>query len=57
MTGRRYSPEEAARVMANIVAVLRMLREAYERGEVDAEGNETAFGSLIRTSQKVESNR
>ncbi|MGM0743456.1 MAG: hypothetical protein ACQEVT_18005 [Pseudomonadota bacterium] len=33
---------------------LRTIREAYESGEVDAEGRSTGFGTLMRASAPVE---
>lgn len=43
--------------LTEIFRQLRELRASYDRGEVDAEGNPTAFGRLVRTATKVEVKR
>lgn len=49
----RYSRAQAERDKLEIFRQLREIGEAYRRGEVDAEGNETAFGKLVRHAQPV----
>lgn len=53
----RYSKAQAEADMLAIFEELRVLREAYKRGEVDAEGEpirETLFDNLSRRSTPVQ---